>query len=700
MGYGIKKTSDVNERCEKKYGGKYSLIIPTETVEYNSMVLCECNIHKEKKYVNLRHFLAGDSCGCRDCIQEKKRANEKENYIKKFVEQWGEGYTFDKLDYKTWKDSGVITCKMHGDFILDEIRYAFDRTPCPVCRELECKKNRNEEYLSRLKEKYGEQYVWLTTDFGDYYKDYVDFICPIHGNVSKTLCSLLNTDDEDGLACPKCINERKKIKLSYTLEDAIAKAKKIESCKYYDFSNITEWHGVKEICTFKCKKHGDTFQQTFDSILNGHHNACPSCIKEMQDKVHKERALTNEEFKDKVKEIYGDIFDLSHVNYVNNRTRVTIICQKHGPFDVIPGNFLFKIGGCPKCSESSLETEMRVFLDRNNIEYIQQKSLRDLTGKMKGTQPQRDDFFLPKYNACIECQGGQHFSPVKIRSNMSDETANKNFEKCLSNDRFKYDSLCDSGFDVVYFTKSWLKESDITGWYDDKKCFYKASSLLEYFSSSDCINVRIDWYDKNKYILVPFKKTVKTVWNEETCREEAKKYKTRIEFYKANKTAYGYACKNKWIDSYDWFIELRHKWTYDECYNEAKKYETNVAFDRACPNACSAAREKGWIKDYTWFKKLKGFWTYERCYEEAQKYKSRKEFLRGCRSAFNASVVHGWLDGFTWLPKRKTWRDYTFDMCYDIAKTCPSRIVLKNKNHSAYEAARKNNWIDILFPLK
>lgn len=604
MGYGIKKATDVQEKCLKLYGGKYSLIIPEETVEYDSKVLCECNVHKEKKYVNLRHFIGGDTCGCKKCEQEKKRAVERDNYIKKFVDKWGDKYSFDNFEYIDLRHQGTITCKQHGDFTLNEIRYAFYRIPCPVCLEISDRKNRNEGFLARLKEKYGEQYVWLTTDFGDYFKDYVEFVCPVHGKVKQTLCTLLNADDTENIACGKCKKERQNKKQSYSLEDAVSKAQKLENCKYYDFDSVTEWRGVKEYYTFKCKKHGDIFQQTFDSLFSGH-NSCPGCIKEMQDKVHSDQSLTTEEFIEKAKSVYGDVFDYSLVDYINTKTRVTVICPKHGPFSIVPGTFLCKSGGCPKCRESSLETEVRVFLETNGIEYISEKSVRDLTGKMRGTQPQRVDFFLPKYNVCIECHGAQHFAPTKMHASMSDETANASFEKCVSNDKFKYDSLNSLGFDVLYFTKSWLREEDVTGWYEDKKCFYNTDSLLKYFNSGNHADIRTEWYDKNKYILVPFKKIVKTVWNEHTCREEAKKYKTRTEFARGSQTAYGYACRNKWIDAYDWFTEMHHKWTYEECYNEAKKYNFNKDFDNGSPNACAIARKHGWIKDYVWLKKVR-----------------------------------------------------------------------------------------------
>lgn len=61
--------------------------------------------------------------------------------------------------------------------------------------------------------------------------------------------------------------------------------------------------------------------------------------------------------------------------------------------------------GCPICNESRLEKEISEFLNENGIEYERQKRF-DWLGKMSL------DFYLPKHNIAIECQGAQHFEPV------------------------------------------------------------------------------------------------------------------------------------------------------------------------------------------------------------------------------------------------------------------------------------------------
>lgn len=52
--------------------------------------------------------------------------------------------------------------------------------------------------------------------------------------------------------------------------------------------------------------------------------------------MDKLRDVNKERFLGKVKEKFGDYFCLDEVEYVNNKTKVTIICPIHGRFDIRP----------------------------------------------------------------------------------------------------------------------------------------------------------------------------------------------------------------------------------------------------------------------------------------------------------------------------------------------------------------------------
>ena len=115
-------------------------------------------------------------------------------------------------------------------------------------------------------------------------------------------------------------------------------------------------------------------------------------------------AMTTDEFIDKAKEIHGDKYDYSLVNYIGIDYTVNIICKKHGEFIQIAYHHL-KGSGCPICKESKGERLVAKILDFYNIKYIRQKSFSDLKDK----RLLYFDFYLPEYNYCIEYDGEQHY---------------------------------------------------------------------------------------------------------------------------------------------------------------------------------------------------------------------------------------------------------------------------------------------------
>ena len=143
-------------------------------------------------------------------------------------------------------------------------------------------------------------------------------------------------------------------------------------------------------------------------------------------------------------------------------------------------------------------------------------------------------------------------------------------------------------------------------------------------------------------------------WTYEACYEEAKKYSSRSEFKANNGSAYSSARINKWLDDYTWFIGYR--WTYDKCLEESKKYSTRGEFAQKKSRAYHIASKNGWIEDFIWLldgRSLKlekwGKWTKETCFEEAKKYKSKSEFYKSNNSAYNSARKHDWLKNYTHL---------------------------------------------------
>jgi very-short-patch-repair endonuclease len=61
--------------------------------------------------------------------------------------------------------------------------------------------------------------------------------------------------------------------------------------------------------------------------------------------------------------------------------------------------------GCPKCNETHGERLIRLWLEQHSIHYEFQKHFEDCVYK----KPLFFDFFVSKYQLCIEFDGKQHF---------------------------------------------------------------------------------------------------------------------------------------------------------------------------------------------------------------------------------------------------------------------------------------------------
>ena len=150
---------------------------------------------------------------------------------------------------------------------------------------------------------------------------------------------------------------------------------------------------------------------------------------------------TKETFIQKAKETHGDKYDYSKVEYKGADIKVCIICPKHGLFWQTPHAHLRK-QSCPYCNLSKLENEIKVLLDNNHILYEQEKKFDWLIDKSN----LRLDFYLPDYNVVIECQGKQHFESVDFFG------GNERFNKTKRIDKLKFNLCKKHNIRIIYYS--------------------------------------------------------------------------------------------------------------------------------------------------------------------------------------------------------------------------------------------------------
>jgi hypothetical protein len=187
-------------------------------------------------------------------------------------------------------------------------------------------------------------------------------------------------------------------------------------------------------------------------------------------------------------------------------------------------------------------------------------------------------------------------------------------------------------------------------------------------------------------------------WTEESCRKAAMKYKELGKFqYGKDSSAYNAACRNGWLKTYTWLsrkVNARGTWTEKTCREEARKYRTRSEFRKGSPVACAKACETGWIKSYTWLAPPKTTlrWTYESCREAALSCSSKMDFKTKFPTAYTRARTYGWLATYDWLPLFN--HKWTKEKCYELALTCKNRAEMYRKSNFAGKAALENGWFD------
>jgi hypothetical protein len=240
----------------------------------------------------------------------------------------GSTYDYSSTRYVTARVKVVITCRIHGEFLKlpnDHIHGG----GCQKCAQR----------VAPTTSEFIDKAMLLTAGRFDYSKaQYVNsntkvcIICPDHGEFWQTPNNHLK-----GRNCPQC--SRISGDRRYTVAEFIEKAV-VAHGSVYAYTKVNYVNSLTPVVII-CRQHGE-FRQAPASHLRG--NGCPICAG-----VKKGTAA---EFTDKAKNVHGDLYDYSLVDYVNRRTKVLIGCSVHGLFPQEPGHHLSG-AGCPKCIVAS-----------------------------------------------------------------------------------------------------------------------------------------------------------------------------------------------------------------------------------------------------------------------------------------------------------------------------------------------------------
>ena len=219
----------------------------------------------------------------------------------------------------------------------------------------------------------------------------------------------------------------------------------------------------------KCKVCGNEWKATPNNLLS-RKSGCPICATK---KVNENNTLTTEEFFSKAKEKKNINIEILEDEYKGYKHKLNVQCNICGyKWEILPSNIL-NGNGCPNCRISKLENGIKNILNELKTNYIWQVK----KDKFKWLKKQSLDFFLPEQNIIIECQGEQHFNPIKHFGGTN------RFIDTIERDRRKNNLIKENGFKIVYVVDKCFKK------------FINSNMILEEIYKND----EIIWVETDNY---------------------------------------------------------------------------------------------------------------------------------------------------------------------------------------------------------
>ena len=411
------KTKTFIRKALRKHGDRYDYSNVTY-VKAKSEVEIICRVEGHKPFLQTPdNHLQGK--GCNNCNKSHKLT--KETFVLKCEEKFGtELFDYSKFIYVDSSTKGIIVCKRCGKSFLKAPSIHLQNQGCPRCDGIE--RLNTELYIARAKEIEGndEHFDYSETNYVNA-STKITIICKVHNKSFEILpfSHLKNS------YCPYC-GERN---TQWDTKSFINESNIIYD-NFYDYSEsvyIDMHTKIKIICPI----HG-RFEQLPYTHLSG--QGCKKCsIEKVKQRFNDslEKRLNN--FINKCKLKYGNLYDLSLVykDYINQRSKVMIICTKcNNSFLMTCDNFI-RGHGCPFCNVSSGETTISIWLRQHNIEFKSQKTFEGCKNK----ELLKFDFYIPSENMCIEYDGIGHFEKV----NWSGKYTNKQLEENLKDTKYRDD---------------------------------------------------------------------------------------------------------------------------------------------------------------------------------------------------------------------------------------------------------------------
>lgn len=237
-----------------------------------------------------------------------------------------------------------------------------------------------------------------------------------------------------------------------TKEDFITRATICHKGKY-NYSKVN-YVGQTGILTIICPSHGEFTQRASNHIYG---KGCYRCGREAAGSKNSESYTKDTNFFiEKAKEVHGDRYDYSEVEYSNMKTPVTIICEHHGEFIQNPHTHTVIKSGCPKCASagrSRLQDEWLDSLEKEDGEIVRNSRVYFKDGSWLRPDGFRDNTFYEFWGDWA------HGNPKFYAAEDYNALFKKSYGQLYNETMDKRKKILDNGFKLVeIWEHEWKKK--------------------------------------------------------------------------------------------------------------------------------------------------------------------------------------------------------------------------------------------------
>lgn len=267
-----------------------------------------------------------------------------DTFIARSREIHGDVYDYTSTEYNGSHRKLNITCRVHGVFRQRASDHTHNKAGCPKCAvtsNAERKKHDTTSFIARAQSVHGDKYDYSLVDYVSAHSK-VRIICTEHGEFTQTPGSHLF-----GRGCAECKSLLLAKVNKYGIDDFVLKSRAHHGDKY-DYS-LVDYSKSSDKVKIICPNHG-VFEQTAVSHMNG--KGCMACYM---------NRVTTRVYVENAREVHGNKYDYSLVDYVCSKDKVKIICPNHGVFEQTAGEHVRGVG-CAKCTSYGFDSKAEAHL--------------------------------------------------------------------------------------------------------------------------------------------------------------------------------------------------------------------------------------------------------------------------------------------------------------------------------------------------